>query len=356
MNVPLSIKWEGKRLIILDQQKLPHEIIYITLENMKEVHDAIITLKVRGAPAIGITAAYGLAIEAQSYQTNSMIDFLEYLKRDAAYLGESRPTAVNLVWALDRLMKAASPIDSVSDAKQILIEEAKIIHKEDEESCQSIGEFALSLLEDKTKVMTICNAGSIATAKYGTALAPFHLGKERGKEFEVFACETRPVFQGARLTAWELQQSGVDVTLITDSMAAHTIGAKGIEAIIVGADRIAKNGDTANKIGTLNLAILASVFGIPFYVAAPSSTFDLSINNGEEIPIEERKVEEIININGKAITPSNTKVFNPAFDVTPAKYITAIITEIGIIYPNYLENISTQIVDSIEKEKDYENK
>lgn len=349
MSIPLSIKWDGKQLIILDQQKLPHEIVYIKLDTLKDVYEAIITLKVRGAPAIGITAAYGLAMEAQSYKTNSMIDFLEILKKDAIYLGESRPTAVNLVWALNRLLRVASQVDSVTVAKQLLMEEAIVIHLADEESCRNIGEFALSLLVDKTKVMTICNAGSIATAKYGTALAPFHLGKERGKEFEVFACETRPVFQGARLTVWELQQSGVDVTLITDSMAAHTIGAKGIEAIIVGADRIAKNGDTANKIGTLNLAILATVYGIPFYVAAPSSTFDLSINNGEEIPIEERKAEEITHINGNAIAPIDTKVFNPAFDVTPSKYITAIITEKGIIYPEYVKNISAQLVDTIEK-------
>lgn len=349
MSIPLSIKWEGQQLIILDQQKLPHEVVYIELEGLKDVYEAIITLKVRGAPAIGIAAAYGLAREAQSYKTNNMIDFLEILKRDATYLGESRPTAVNLVWALDRLLKVTSQVESVSVAKQLLIEEAMRIHKEDEESCRNIGDFALSLLEDKTKVMTICNAGSIATAKYGTALAPFHLGKERGKEFEVFACETRPIFQGGRLTVWELQQSDVDVTLITDSMAAHTIGAKGIEAIIVGADRITKNGDTANKIGTLNLAILASVYGIPFYVAAPSSTFDLSIDNGEGIPIEERKAEEIISINDKAIAPSNTKVFNPAFDVTPAKYITAIITEKGIIYPDYIENISAELLNSTEK-------
>lgn len=340
MSIPLSIKWNNQQLVILDQQKLPHEIVYVTLETMKDVYDAIVSLKVRGAPAIGITAAYGLAMEAQNYRTNSKIDFLQLLNKDATYLGESRPTAVNLVWALDRLLQVATQADSVFMAKQLLMDEALVIHKEDELSCRTIGEFGLTLLEDKKKVMTICNAGSIATAKYGTALAPFHLGKEKGKDFEVFACETRPVFQGARLTVWELQQSEVDVTLITDSMAAHTIGAKGIEAIIVGADRIAKNGDTANKIGTLNLAILASVYGIPFYVAAPFSTFDLTIQSGEEIPIEERLAEEITTISGKAIAPVNTKVFNPAFDVTPSKYITAIITEKGIIYPEYSKNIT----------------
>ncbi|TWT00479.1 S-methyl-5-thioribose-1-phosphate isomerase [Planomicrobium sp. CPCC 101079] len=339
MSIPLSIKWTNQQLVILDQQKLPHIIEYITLETIEDVYDAILKLKVRGAPAIGITAAYGLAIAAQRHETESLEAFHHYVRKDAAYLAESRPTAVNLVWALERLLGAVQQAKTVGDAKAILIDEAVKIHQEDEESCRSIGEYALSLLEGQTKVMTICNAGSIATAKYGTALAPFHLGSERGKTFEVFACETRPVFQGSRLTVWELQQSGVDVTLITDSMAAHTIGAKGIEAIIVGADRIAANGDTANKIGTLNLALLAAAYQIPFYVAAPVSTFDLSIENGKNITIEERHPDEITHIGGEPIAPIGTKVFNPAFDVTPGHLITAIITEKGIIHPEYDKNI-----------------
>lgn len=339
MTIPLSIQWINGQLIILDQQKLPHEVNYVALETLEDVYEAILTLKVRGAPAIGITAAYGLAVAAQRHEAETLEAFLHYVKKDAVYLAESRPTAVNLVWALDRLQNAIQFSESVMAAKEQILEEAIRIHKDDEASCRNIGDFALSLLEDKKKVMTICNAGSIATAKYGTALAPFHLGKERGKDFEVFACETRPVFQGARLTAWELQQSGVDVTLITDSMAAHTIGAKGVEAIIVGADRIAANGDTANKIGTFNLAILAAAYGIPFYVAAPISTFDRSIEDGKEIPIEERPAKEITHIGGKPVAPLNTKVYNPAFDVTPSQYITAIITEKGIIYPNYQKNI-----------------
>ncbi|WP_391205885.1 S-methyl-5-thioribose-1-phosphate isomerase [Psychrobacillus sp. L4] len=339
MSIPLSIEWSNGQLRILDQQKLPLEIEYVALETLEDVYDAIITLKVRGAPAIGITAAYGLAKVAQHYETNTLEEFLEQLKKDAIYLGDSRPTAVNLVWALDRLRSAVQQTVTIQEAKNRLLEEAVNIHKEDEVSCRNIGEFALSLLENHTRVMTICNAGSIATAKYGTALAPFHLGSEQGKQFQVYACETRPVFQGSRLTVWELQQSGVDVTLITDSMAAHTIGAKGIEAIIVGADRIVANGDTANKIGTLNLALLAHAFNIPFYVAAPSSTFDLTIQNGKEIRIEERPAEEITHVAGKLVAPPNTKVFNPAFDVTPGKYITAIITEKGIIYPEYNKNI-----------------
>ena len=339
MSIPLSIKWNNNRLEILNQQKLPLEVEYITLETLEDVYDAIITLKVRGAPAIGITASYGLAAAAQNYETNSLEDFHQLLNKDALYLAESRPTAVNLVWALERLRVAVEHAETVQEAKKQLLEEADNIYEEDEASCRAIGEFALSLLEDYTKVMTICNAGTIATAKYGTALAPFHLGAEKGRQFQVFACETRPVFQGARLTVWELKQSGVDVTLITDSMAAHTIGAKGIEAIIVGADRIAANGDTANKIGTLNLALLAAAYQIPFYVAAPSSTFDLTIESGKTIQIEERPAEEITHIAGKQIAPDNTKVFNPAFDVTPAHLITTIITEKGIIYPKYNENI-----------------
>ncbi|KQL34669.1 MULTISPECIES: S-methyl-5-thioribose-1-phosphate isomerase [Bacillaceae] len=347
MSIPLSIELNDKEFRILDQQKLPHVVEYLTLDTLEDVYDAIITLKVRGAPAIGITAAYGLARAAEKYEANTLEEFHLQLNRDFLYLAKSRPTAVNLVWALERLRSAVENVASVQEAKELLIEEAIKIHREDEASCRNIGEYALSLLEGQTKVMTICNAGSIATAKYGTALAPFHLGSERGKQFEVYACETRPVFQGSRLTAWELQQSGVDVTLITDSMAAHTIGAKGIEAIIVGADRIAENGDTANKIGTLNLALLAKVFNIPFYVAAPSSTFDLTIKNGKEIPIEERPAEEITHIAGKQVAPKNTKVFNPAFDVTPGEYITAIITEKGIIYPEYTKNIPSLI--NIEK-------
>ncbi|MFJ8064341.1 S-methyl-5-thioribose-1-phosphate isomerase [Psychrobacillus sp. NPDC096426] len=341
MSIPLSIKWNNQKLEILNQQKLPLEVEYLTLETLEDVYDAIITLKVRGAPAIGITAAYGLASAAQHYNTNSLDEFQQLLVKDALYLAGSRPTAVNLAWALERL-KGSKPLTlTVQEAKGRLLEEAISIHKEDEASCRKIGEFALSLLGNHTKVMTICNAGTIATAKYGTALAPFHLGKEQGKKFQVFACETRPVFQGSRLTVWELQQSGVDVTLITDGMAAHTISAKGIEAIIVGADRIATNGDTANKIGTLNLALLAAAYQIPFYVAAPISTFDLTIESGKAIPIEERPAEEITHVAGKQVAPPNTRVYNPAFDVTPGRLITAIITEKGIIHPEYNKNIVT---------------
>ncbi|MFC4711637.1 S-methyl-5-thioribose-1-phosphate isomerase [Planococcus dechangensis] len=343
MTIPLSVIWKDEQLAILDQRLLPQTVHYETLETLEQVHEAIFQLKVRGAPAIGIAAAYGLALAARRHHTIDIDLFRHYVKQDAAYLVASRPTAVNLAWAIGRLVSRIDQSRTVEQGKAQLIEEAQLIRDEDEAACRSIGEHALELLAEKEKVMTICNAGSIATAKYGTALAPFHLGKERGREFEVYACETRPLFQGARLTVWELQQAGVDVTLITDSMAAHTIGAKGIEAIIVGADRITANGDTANKIGTLNLALLAHAYGIPFYIAAPVSTFDLSLQTGSSIPIEERAAEEVAAIGTQQIAPAGTKVFNPAFDVTPAKYITAIITERGVIRPNDEQTIEAQL-------------
>lgn len=343
MAIPVSIIWDNDQLTILNQQKLPHIIEYLQLETAENVYDAIVTLKVRGAPAIGIAAAYGLAIAARQLLTENLENFHLLLHEQYLYLAGSRPTAVNLVWALERLMKKAENARSVEEARGTLIAEAIAIHREDEENCRQIGEHAMSVLGNITNVMTICNAGSIATAKYGTALAPFHLGAAAGKKFHVYACETRPVFQGSRLTVWELQQSGVDVTLITDGMAAHTIQAKGVQAIITGADRIAANGDSANKIGTLGLAILATAFNIPFYIAAPSSTFDLNLSDGTKIPIEERTENEITAVGEYKIAPEGTAVFNPAFDVTPAEYITGIITEKGVIYPEYQKNIRQKI-------------
>ncbi|WP_417897151.1 S-methyl-5-thioribose-1-phosphate isomerase [Bacillus haimaensis] len=338
-NIPLSVEWKDTHIRLLDQQKLPHETVFLELCTLQDVFDAILTLKVRGAPAIGITAAYGLALSAQGYESSSITDFQVRLKRDSDYLASSRPTAVNLFWALERLLSAFATASSVNEAKTILIHEAINIQMEDEATCREIGEHALSLFDKGDKVLTICNAGSIATARYGTALSPFYLAKERNFPLSVYACETRPVLQGARLTAWELQQAGVDVTLITDNMAAHTIQSKGINAIIVGADRITANGDTANKIGTFGLAILANALNIPFYVAAPLSTFDLSKETGREIIIEERGSEEVTYIGGQLVAPKGISVFNPAFDVTPNEYITAIITEKGIIKGDYRSKI-----------------
>ncbi|MGD6872430.1 S-methyl-5-thioribose-1-phosphate isomerase [Sutcliffiella horikoshii] len=338
-NLPLSVEWKDSYIQLLDQQKLPQETIFIDLHTIHDVYDAIITLKVRGAPAIGITAAYGLVLAAYSYNTASLAEFQILLRKDRDYLATSRPTAVNLFWAIDRLIQVSLQASSINEAKTNLVHEAIQIQLEDEATCRLIGEHALSLFNKNDKLLTICNAGSIATARYGTALAPFHLAKEKNFPLSVFACETRPVLQGSRLTAWELQQSGVDVTLITDNMAAHTIKTKDISAVIVGADRITANGDTANKIGTYGLAILAKAFDIPFYVAAPLSTFDLSKQTGEEIEIEERSPEEITHLGGKQIAPDDISVFNPAFDVTPSELITAIITEKGIIRGDYTKAI-----------------
>lgn len=343
--VPQSVQWYETHIKLLDQTKLPLETEFIDLYTIADVWDSITSLKVRGAPAIGITAAFGLALSAQGYEETSLQEFNAKLLSDKEYLASSRPTAVNLIWALNRLVASIEDSKSVNEAKTNLVHEAIRLQVEDEEVCRQIGTNALTLFKDGFKVLTICNAGSIATARYGTALAPFHLAARQGINLQVYASETRPVLQGARLTTWELLQSGVDVTLITDNMAAHTIVEKGIDAIIVGADRITANGDTANKIGTFNLAILAKTFGIPFYVAAPLSTFDVSLQSGKEIPIEERNPEEVTHIGDVRIAPEDIKVYNPAFDVTPNELITAIITEKGILQGD----LGTEIKSLFEK-------
>lgn len=334
-----SVEWKQGSITLLDQQKLPHETIFLELTKIEDVWEAIHSLKVRGAPAIGITAAFGLALWASQYTDQNIDVFKRELTQQRNYLASSRPTAVNLFWAIDRIILSVKHVDTVINAKDQIVKEAISIQAEDEKVCRQIGEHAFMLFEQGDKILTICNAGAIATAKYGTALAPFYIAKERGVHYHIFASETRPVLQGARLTTWELIQAGIDVTLITDNMAAHTIATKGINAIIVGADRIASNGDTANKIGTYGLALLAKAFNIPFYVAAPLSTIDLSIESGKEIPIEERHAEEITHINGHKVAPDGVKVFNPAFDVTPNELITAIITEKGIIRGDYKEQL-----------------
>jgi methylthioribose-1-phosphate isomerase len=340
-TIPRSVIWKNDFISLLNQQKLPHVTEYIELKSVEDVWEAIQTLKVRGAPAIGIAAAFGLVIAAHKDSSTTVAEFQRNIKEKRDYLASSRPTAINLVWALDRLIRSISNVQSINEAKTTILHEAIQIQVEDEEVCRLIGEHALSVFKNGDRVMTICNAGSIATAKYGTALAPFYLAKEKDINISVYACETRPVLQGARLTTWELMQAGVDVTLITDNMAAHTIKSKNISAIIVGADRIAANGDTANKIGTYNLALLASAFHIPFYVAAPLSTFDPTVSDGNEIPIEERNPEEVTELNGVRVAPEGVKVFNPAFDITPSELIAGIITEKGILSGNYKEAIST---------------
>jgi methylthioribose-1-phosphate isomerase len=345
-----SLRWTGQALDLLDQRLLPEEIIYLPLENPNEVWEAIRHLKVRGAPAIGIAAAYGvyLGIRGIDVEGASEADgrnkLLAGVSEQSDYLATSRPTAVNLFWALDRMKNRAQALSetgiSAADMKQELLEEAKRIQAEDEETNRRIGEHALTLFEDGFGVLTHCNAGGLATAKYGTALAPFYLAKEQGLNLKVFADETRPILQGARLTAFELHQAGVDVTLICDNMAGAVMSKGWIQAVIVGTDRVAANGDVANKIGTYSVAVLAKAHGIPFYVACPMSTIDLNTPTGADIPIEERHEDEITQGFGKRTAPVGVKVYNPAFDVTPHEYVTAIITEKGIIRGPYTENLS----------------
>jgi len=336
-----SLIWTENRLDLLDQRLLPEEIVYLPLTTPVEVWEAIRHLKVRGAPAIGIAAAYGVVFGSRDAE--SLEQWLSQVNEQADYLATSRPTAVNLFWALDRMKAAAADLAAkglpLEESKQALLNEAIAIHREDEETNRLIGEHALTLFQDGMGVLTHCNAGGLATAKYGTALAPFYLAQERGINIRVFADETRPVLQGARLTAFELHQAGIDVTLICDNMAGMVMSKGWVNAVIVGTDRVAANGDVANKIGTYSVAVLAKAHGIPFYVACPLSTIDLNTPTGAEIPIEERSAEEITEGFGKRTAPQGVKVFNPAFDITPHEYVTAIITEKGIVHAPFEENL-----------------
>ncbi len=333
-----TIHWEGGRpgfVRIIDQTLLPIEEKILDLKTVESMFDAIRRLAVRGAPAIGVAAAFGVLLGVQDRTKESAEDVLARAKETAAWLARSRPTAVNLFWALERMNARATRdfLAKKSGAEIVdgLFEEARAVWSEDRAICRKIGEVGAALLADGSTILTHCNAGALATADYGTALAPIYVAAEQGKSIAVFADETRPLLQGARLTAWELQRAGFDVTLITDNMAARVMFEKKIDAVFVGADRIALNGDTANKIGTYGVAVLAKEHAIPFYVCAPLSTFDTKIEHGDQIPIEERAPEEITEAFGKRTAPIDIKVYNPAFDVTPARYITGIITEVGII-------------------------
>lgn len=336
-----SLKWTGQQLDLLDQRLLPEEIVYLPLTTQESVWEAIKHMKVRGAPAIGIAAAYGVVLHSR--QADNVTQWLADVEQAADYLATSRPTAVNLFWALDRMKaKANSLVASGADVATCQAEleaEAVRIQADDEETNRAIGEHALTLFEDGMGVLTHCNAGGLATAKYGTATAPFYLAQEQGMNLKVFADETRPVLQGARLTAFELQQAGIDVTLICDNMAGMVMDKGWINAVIVGTDRVAANGDVANKIGTYSVAVLAKAHNIPFYVACPMSTIDLETPSGDLIPIEERDESEVTVGFGKRTAPQGVKVFNPAFDVTPNHLVTAIITEKGIIRPPYSEQL-----------------
>ncbi|EGA90839.1 methylthioribose-1-phosphate isomerase [Planococcus donghaensis MPA1U2] len=335
----VSIEWKDDELVLLDQTILPNEIAYDRYTTIESVWDAIVTMKVRGAPAIGVTAAYGIYLSIRDFE-GTPEELKQQLQKSRDYLATSRPTAVNLFWAIDRMMTCALSLDSdnIETIKEILLEEAKKIHREDEEINRQIGEHLLTLLEDGNGVLTHCNAGALATSKYGTATSPFYLAKEKGWDLKVFADETRPRLQGSTLTALELHRAGIDVTVITDSMAAMVMSQGKIQAAIVGCDRVAANGDTANKIGTLGVAILAKHYNVPFYIAAPTPTIDMDTPDGSAIPIEERHIEEIINSLGKWTAPKDVQAYNPAFDVTPANLITAIVTEKGIVHAPFEEN------------------
>ena len=337
MPVP-TITWENDALRLIDQTLLPEKYKFITCRDVGTVAEAIVSLRVRGAPAIGVAAAYGVVIAAQEAIARNA-DFDRCVAESIQKLAQTRPTAVNLFWALDRqkkvLAKAAG--HSPAEKRDYLLKEAHEIFEDDKRICRQIGRNGAELLSSQATVLTHCNAGGLATTDYGTALAVVYAAVEAGKQVAVYADETRPLLQGSRLTAWELNQSGVDVTVICDSMAAAVLREKNIDSIVVGADRIAKNGDVANKIGTYGLAILAKAHQVPFYVAAPLSTIDMKRDTGAQIPIEEREIEEITHGMGRQTAPSGIHVYNPAFDVTPNHLVTAIITEKGVAKGNYTE-------------------
>ncbi len=337
-----AIEWLDGNLRILDQSRLPWEQIFVDLDNHHDVVLAIKEMRVRGAPAIGIAAAYGIALGALGIKTANRDEFLVQLNQVMQTFATSRPTAVNLFQAIDRMKKAVRG-DDVAEIKRALVNEAKHIHQGEITATMQLSQLGAELVKDGFTVLTHCNAGPLATAGYGTALGVIRAAKEQGREVSVFATETRPLLQGARLTTWELVQAGIPVTLITDSMAGYFMHQEKIDCVIVGADRIAANGDVANKIGTYTLAVLAKENGIPFYVAAPASTIDLSLSSGAEIPIEERNPGEVSHIQGVPIAPEGIKAANPAFDVTPHNYISAIITEKGILWEPYSEGL-TKIV------------
>lgn len=337
-----TMRWTGDGLLeLLDQTRLPFEKSYIKCTEYTDVAEAIKRLAVRGAPAIGAAAAYGLVLAARKIRANTKKEFLTELEARARELAATRPTAVNLHWALNRMlrkMRLAEPEDA-GLLCDLLLEEAQAIFREDITGNRRMARYGLELIPEGARILTHCNAGALATAGYGTALGLVRAAHEAGRRVSVYAGETRPLLQGARLTAWEMLQEGIPVTLITDSMAGYLLAKGKADLVVVGADRIAANGDVANKIGTYSLAVLAREHKIPFYVAAPVSTIDLSLASGEEIPIEERDSSEVTHLAGRPVAPEGVNVWNPAFDVTPARLITAIITDRGIVKPPYDENL-----------------
>ena len=338
----VALNDEKSELVIIDQTRLPNEIELLHLKTQQEIWNAIYLLQVRGAPAIGVAAGFGIYLAAKEIDAADYQTFLQRFRAAKKYLNSSRPTAVNLSWALERMEKVvlSNTDQPVSRIRELLLQECVAIKDEDTDMCRRIGEHGLKLIRDGCGILTHCNAGQLATSKYGTALAPIHLGRERGMQFRVYTDETRPLLQGARLSAFEMMADGVDTTVICDNMASQVMKNGWVDAVFVGCDRVAANGDACNKIGTSGVAILAKHYGIPFYVLGPTSTIDMSIQSGDEIVIEQRKPEEVTEMwYDKRMAPQGVKVYNPAFDVTDHELITGIVTEHGVAYPPYSESL-----------------
>ncbi len=339
---PPTIAWQDDHVVLIDQTRLPQELILHRCATAEQMAEAIRSLRIRGAPAIGIAAAYGVVLGLQGSSAQSFARFREEMEGTIALMQATRPTAVNLPWALNRLRFVATRLEHspISKIKRALLQEARAIHQEDARLCRRIGENGQQLVPDGARVLTHCNAGRLATGGIGTALGILYVAHERGKKISIYVGETRPLLQGARLTTWELMQAGIPVTLICDNAAARLMAQGKVDFALVGADRIARNGDVANKIGTYNVALLCHKHGLPLYVAAPSSTLDFNLASGQAIPIEERAAEEVTEIYGRRVAPRGVSVYSPAFDVTPAELVAAVITEAGIFRPPYGRSLS----------------
>ncbi len=338
----MTVAWKNNSVVLIDQTKLPNKLVYVKCKSYQEVADAIKRLVVRGAPAIGVTAAFGLALAAQQSKAKTLSELMTDLDTAFKVLRATRPTAVNLFWALERVMSKAKRGKSVQDVKKLVLDEALKMSDEDINANRQMGANGAKLFQDGDIVLTHCNAGSLATVAYGTALGVIRAARESGKRLSVIATETRPVMQGARLTAFELQHDGIDVSLIPDTAVGHMMARGAIKRVIVGADRVLRTGHVFNKIGTYQVAILANKHKVPFYVAAPLSTFDFE-SSPEDVVIEERSVDEVVKVGSKRVAPKKVRVFNPAFDMTPPELITGIITERGVLKPPFEKNLKAML-------------
>jgi methylthioribose-1-phosphate isomerase len=341
-----TVDFQDNAVRLIDQTKLPSELTFVECRTLRQVADAIRGMKVRGAPAIGVTAAFGIALAAREYRGEDVPGLLEHLGRARSELLATRPTAVNLAWAVERVMdvaREAADEGGVESVRTAALEEATRLADDDVTTNRRIGALGAELVPPGARILTHCNAGALACVDYGTALGVVRAAHDQGKGIDVFVDETRPFLQGSRLTAWELQREGIPATLIVDSMAGHFLSRRAVDLVVVGADRIAANGDVANKIGTYTLAVLCKENGVPFYVAAPTSTIDLQIETGADIPIEERAADEVTHLGGRRIAADGVGVANPAFDVTPARYVTAIITEQAVCRAPYEESLGAAV-------------